>query len=73
MPVPKTTQYDPSLEQTLVDTFEELIAEKWTEHVKENICGGVNSIWCLSFFVTKTAEPRVVYDGLATFKIVSLN
>ena len=56
----KTTQRNPSLKQTLVDTFTELITENWIEPVEENICVGVNSTWYLPFFVTKTAKPRVV-------------
>ena len=73
MSLRKTTQRNPSLKQTLVDTFTELITENWIEPVEENICVGVNSTWYLLFFVTKTAKPRVVYDGSATFKGISLN
>ena len=73
MSLRKTTQRNPSLKQTLVDTFTELITENWIEPVEENICAGVNSIWYLPFFVTKTAKPRVVYDGSATFKGISIN
>ena len=69
----KTTQRDPSLRKTLIDTFTELIAENWIEPVKENICAGINSPWYLPFFVTKTAKPRAVYDVSATFKGVLLN
>ena len=73
MSLRKTTQRNPSLQQTLVDTFTELITENWIEPVEENICVGVNFTWYLPFFVTKTAKPRVVYDGSATFKGISLN
>ena len=50
-----------------------MIAENRIEPVKENICAGINSTWYLPFFVTKTAEPRAVYDVLATFKGILLN
>ena len=73
MSLRKTTQRNPSLKQTLLDTFTELITENWIEPVKENICVGVNSTWYLLLFVTKTAKLRVVYDGSATFKEISLN
>ena len=68
MSMRKTTQRNQSLKQTLVDSFTELITENWIEPVEENICVGVNSTWYLPFFVTKTAKPRVVYGGSATFK-----
>ena len=73
MSLRKTTQRNPSPKQTLVDTFMELITENQIEPVEENnICVGVNFTWYLPFFVTKTAKPRVVYDGSATFKGISL-
>ena len=51
MSLRKTTQRNPSLKQTLVDTFTELITENWIESVEENICVGVNSTWYLPLFV----------------------
>ena len=73
MSLRKTIQRNQSLKQTLINTFTELLAKNWIEPVKENICVGVNSNRYLPFFVTKTAESRVVYDGSATFKGISLN
>ena len=42
MSLRKTTQRNPGLKETLVDTFSELIAENWIEPVEEKICVGVN-------------------------------
>ena len=57
MLLPKTTQRNPSLKQTLVDTFIELITENWIEPVEENICVGINFTWYLpSFFCYKNGK-----------------
>ena len=69
----KSAVRNPDLKQTLSDTFAELISEKWIEPVKDNICTSDKPTWYLPFFVTKTAKPRVVYDGSAAVGGVSLN
>ena len=62
---------NPNLNQTLVDTFAELITEKWIVPVEEPCCDVAS--WYLPFFVTKTSKPRVVYDGSAEVGGSSLN
>ena len=63
----KTALRNSTLKQTLVDTFAELISEKWIEPVKVQELK-TPSCWYLSFFVTKSAKPRVVYDGSAVVR-----
>ena len=62
---------DPTLNRTLTDTFQELLAEGWLTHVEKVKVNGPT--WYLPFFVTKQEKSRVVYDGAATFKGVCLN
>ena len=62
---------NPNLNQTLVDTFAELISEEWIVPVEEPCCDVAS--WYLPFFVTKTSKPRVVYDGSAEVGGSSLN
>ena len=59
------------LKKTLTDTFGELIDEKWIVPVEENSSSGPT--WYLPFFVTKQEKARVVYDGAALHKGMSLN
>ena len=65
LPLQKSAVCNTDLKRTVSDTFAELISEKWIEPVKDNICTNEKPIWYLPFFVTKTAKPRVVYDGSA--------
>ena len=60
------------LQQTLVDIFSELIYEKWVEPIKD-LSSCVEPTWYLAFFVTKSAKPRVVYDGAAALQGMSMN
>ena len=62
---------DPTLSQTLTDTFQELLAEGWLTHV-EKVKVDVPT-WYLPFFVMKQEKSRVVYDGAAAFKGMCLN
>ena len=56
---------DPTLNQALTNTFQELLAEDWLTHVEKIKVDGF--IWHLPFFGTKQEKSRVVYDGAATF------
>ena len=60
------------LQQTLVDTFSQLICEKWIEPV-EDLSSCVDLTWYLPFFVTKSAKLRLVYDGVAAVQGTSSN
>ena len=68
----KTALRDSQLQQTLADTFSELICEKWIEPI-EDLSSCVKPTWYLPVFVTKSAKPTVVYDGAAAFQDMSLN
>ena len=57
---------DPTLNRTLTDAFQELLAEGWLTHVQKIKVDGPT--WYLPFFVTKQEKSRVVYDGAVTFK-----
>ena len=60
-----------SVKKTLIDTFHEIISNEWLVPVDSNpLC---KPCWYLPFFVTKQAKSRVVFDGAATYKGVSLN
>ena len=61
---------DLSLKNTLVKTFAQLVEENWI--VPEDSLVG-DSKWYLPFFVTRSAKPRVVYDGAAMVEGMSLN
>ena len=62
---------NPDLKKTLTDNFGELIDEGWICPVVKDS----NSVpmWYLPFFVTKQEKARVVYDGAAMHKGMSLN
>ena len=60
-----------TLKQILLETFRELIDEKWIVPVDRNATMG--KVWYLPFFVTKQEKARVVYDGAATFRGKCLN
>ena len=62
---------NPQLKHTLVDTFRELLDAGWLVPVDKD--SNNNRTWYLPFFVTKQDKPRVVFDGAASFKGVSLN
>ena len=62
---------NPQLKHTLVDTFRELLDAGWLVSVDKD--SNNNRTWYLPFFVTKQDKPRVVFDGAASFKDVSLN
>ena len=65
---------NPELKLTLLNTFQELIDERWIEPADEEILTTpLNPVWYLPFFVTKQGKPRVVYDGAATVGGTSLN
>ena len=68
----KTALRDSQLQKTLVDTFSELICEKWIEPI-EDLSSCVEPTWYLPFFVTMSAKPRVVYDGPAAVQGMLLN
>ena len=70
----RTAAKNSQLKETLTDTFTELLKHDWIvlRIINENdsykkwyLPFFVNSYkkWYLPFFVTKTAKPRVVYDG----------
>ena len=67
----KTALHNPQMRQTLTNTFDELISQKWIEPVECSV--NKKPTWHLPFFVTKSVKPRVVYDGAATFNGVCLN
>ena len=60
-----------SVKKTLIDTFHEIISNEWLVPVDSN--PSCKPCWYLPFFVTKQAKSRVVFDGAATYKGVSLN
>ena len=68
----ETALRNSTLKQTLVDTFAELISKKWIKPVTGQELNTL-SCWYLPFFVSKTAKPRVVYDGSAVVDDLSLN
>ena len=61
---------DLSLKDTLVKTFAQLVEENWIVPVDSVVS---DSKWYLPFFVTRSAKPRVVYDGAAMVEGMSLN
>ena len=67
----KTALRNPQMRQTLTNTFDELISQKWIEPVECSV--NKKPTWHLPFFVTKSVKPRVVYDGAATVNGVCLN
>ena len=62
---------NPKLKQILLDTFAELLREEWLVAVESNSLNV--QAWYLPFFVTKSAKPRVVYDGAAVAEGMSIN
>ena len=68
----KTALHNSQLQRTFVDTFSEFICKKWIEPI-EDLSPCVKPTWYLPFFVTKSAKPRVVYDGAAAVQGMSLN
>ena len=72
MSLRKTALRNLTLKQTLVDTFAELISEKWIEPVKGQKLK-TPSCWYLLFFKTKSAKPLVVYDKSVVDDGQSLN
>ena len=59
------------LKQILLDTFAELLREEWLVAAESNSLHV--QAWYLPFFVTKSAKPRVVYDGAAVEEGMSIN
>ena len=59
------------LKSILLDTFAELLREEWL--VPVHGASVDDHAWYLPFFVTNTAKPRVVYDGAAELKGMSIN
>ena len=68
----KTVLRNSQLQQMLVDTFSELICEKWIEPIEDS-SSCVESARYLPFVVTKSVKARVVYDGAAAVQGMSLN
>ena len=60
-----------SVKKTLIDTFHEIISNEWLVPIDSN--PSCKPCCYLPFFVTKQAKSRVVFDGAATYKGVSLN
>ena len=63
--------HNSKLRQVLTDTFSELIRESWIVPVEDS--GVVGPVWHSPFFVTKSEEPRVVYDGAAMTNGMCIN
>ena len=57
----------------MIDTFAELLENGLIVHAGSVGNEKQNGSWYLSFFVIRTAKPRVVYDGAATVGGASLN
>ena len=64
---------NPTLKQTLFNTFNELIEERWIVPLSADGNALKKPAWYLTFFVTKQVKPRVVYDGTAVVSGASLN
>ena len=60
------------LKETFTDTFTELLKHDWIVPADKNE-NDSHKNWYLPFFVTKTDDPKVVYDGAATTGGGSLN
>ena len=58
-------------QELLLNTFQELLDENWLVPVYDSI-SEQDKCWYLPFFVSRQDKPRVVFDGAATFKGVSL-
>ena len=67
----RSTIKNSDLRRTLTDTFDELIDKEWIVPMEEISSSGLT--WYLPFFVTKQEKARVVYDGAALHKGMSLN
>ena len=68
----RTAAKNSQLKETLTDTFAELLKHDWIVPADKNENDSYKK-WYLPFFDTKTAKPRVVYDGAATVGGESLN
>ena len=68
----RTAAKNSQLKETLTDTFAELLKHDWIVPEDKNENDSYKK-WYLPLFVTKTAKPRVVYDGAATAGGMSLN
>ena len=60
------------LKDILEKTFREMISEGWIVPTDDVILSDTKC-WYLPFFVTKQDKARVVFEGAATFKGVTLN
>ena len=68
----RTAAKNSQLKETWTDTFVELLKHDWIVPADKNENDFYRK-WYLPFFVTKTAKPRIVYDGAATAGHVSLS
>ena len=59
------------VKKTVIETFYKIISNEWLVPVDSN--PSRKPCWYLPFFVTKQAKSRVVFNGAATYKGVSLN
>ena len=62
---------NPELKQILLNTFAELLREEWLVAIESSSLDA--QAWYLPFFVTKSAKPKVVYDGAAVAEGMSIN
>ena len=72
MSLRKTALRNSQLQQTLVDTFSDLICKKWIKPI-EDLSFCVKPTRYPPFFVAKSAKPREVYNGAAAVQGMSLN
>ena len=64
LPMRRTAAKNSQLKETLTDTFAKLLKHDWIVPADKNE-NDSDKKW-YPFFVTKSAKPRVVYDGAAT-------
>ena len=68
----RTAIKNAEMQQKLTEAFQEMIKEGWVESINEGVDHD-GPCWYLPLFVTKQDKPRVVFDGAATFKGLSIN
>ena len=69
--MPRKAAKNSELKQILLDPFAEVLREEWLVAVRSDLLDA--HAWYLPFFVAKSAESRVVYDGAVVAEGMSIN